>query len=175
MSSNVPDLTEQQLEYLGRLPADKIREWLKPRPKPKPLALPAFAADEVKDPLPELVQAVESALADLLHLSRYISTGGVEPGSREARDLIWQLDVKKAEFLPLAGKLRTISPNEFTRICSGYEWLFLSPYASERPASDPRTKAITDKFCADRSFGRDERPHRTVEPKIHNYFNPELP
>lgn len=167
------ELTEAQLEYLARLPINKVREWLKPRPAQETLVLPSFAADEVKEPLSELVQAVESALADMLHLNAFISRGVLEPGTREARDLIWQLDQKKAAFLPLAGKLRTLAPEDYTRICGGFEWLIFSPYA-ERPAADPRSKAIADRFCADRSYGRDERPRRIVEPKIYNYFNPEV-
>jgi len=174
MDSN--ELTEGQLEYLSRLPAHKLREWLKPRQTPKALVLPEFSPEEITETAPELAQAAESALADMLHLNQYISRGGVEPGSREGRDLVWQLDQKKAAFLPLAGKLKSLSPSDYARIVSEFEWLTLSPYASQKPADDPRGKAIADRVCADRSFGRDERRRPAAQPKIYNYFGPlELP
>ena len=168
------ELTEGQLEFLSRLPAHKVLAWLKPRHTPKVLVLPEFTEDEIEESLPELIQAVESTLANLLRLSEYISSRA-EPGSREGRDLVWQLDVKKAEALPLFGKLKSLSPSEYAQIVSEFEWLVLSPYASQKPVGDPRGKAIADRVCADRSFGRDERPRPATEPKIYNYFNPELP
>ncbi|MGC1871973.1 MAG: hypothetical protein WA700_13545 [Acidobacteriaceae bacterium] len=142
------------------------------------LVLPSFVPEEITETAAELAQAAESALADMLHLNQYISRGGVEPGSREGRDLVWQLDQKKAAFLPLAGKLKALVPDKYSEICSEFEWLILSPYASERPPIDPRTRVITDTFCADRSYGRDERPRRAVEsepPYSYFDFGPKLP
>jgi len=168
------ELTESQLEYLAKLPASKLRQWLKPRPAtPKTLVLPSFVPEEITETAPELAQAAESTLANLLRLSEYISSRA-EPGSRDGRDLVWQLDVKKAEALPLFGKLKSLSPSDYARIVSEFEWLVLSPYAPQKPVGDPRGKAIADRVCADRSFGRDERA-RPVERVERGYCYFSLP
>jgi len=173
-----PELTEAQLEALARLPAHKILQWLKPRQAPKALVLPEFTADAVIESPEELQQAAEEALANMLHLYRYIARGGVEPGCREARDLIWQLDCKKAQALPFFGKLKAVAPDKYTEICGGLEWLYLSPFVEADRTSDPRGKAIADRVCADRSYGRDDRPRRAVEsepPYSYFDFGPKLP